>query len=75
MDNDEDQSLKQLRDNGHIRENSGEEKKRCLLDESRLKIQAQSFPGFMSVSGFRGNGLIMVNQSTGQAIKKVYSND
>ena len=73
VDNDEDQSLKQSKDNCYSRENSGDEEKRNILDESRINVQSQTFPGFMPVTGFREKGLVMVNRSSGQAIKKVYS--
>ena len=69
----DDQSLKQSKDNGYSRENSSDEEKSNLLDESRINVQSQTFPGFMPFTGFQGKGLVMVDTSSGQAIKKVYS--
>ena len=69
--NDDDQSLKQSKDNAYSRETSGDEEKRKFLDESRINVQSQTFPGFMPVTGYREKGLVMVNTSSGRAIKKV----
>ena len=74
--NDDEQSLKQSKDNSYSRENSGDEENRNLLDESCINIQSQTFPGFISFTGFQGKGLVMVDTSSGQAINKfnmVYS--
>ena len=73
------QSLEILKENGYREMHNDKEENRSLLDPCGVVMgegktweqeAGNSFKGFIGVQGFGGNGIVMVNTTTGQVILK-----
>ena len=78
-DDGNDQSLEKSKKNGYGEKHNDKEEKRSLLDQCGVVMgegktwereAGDSFKGFIGVQGFGGNGIVMVNTTTGQVILK-----
>ena len=80
-DDDNDLSFEKLKENGYGEKHNDKEEKRSLLDQCGVVMgegktwereAGDCFKGFIGVQGFGGNGIVMVNTTTGQVILKVF---
>ena len=73
------QSLEKSKKNGYGEKHNDKEEMRSLLDQCGVVMgegktwereAGDSFKGFIGVQGFRGNGIVLVNTTTGKVFLK-----